>query len=183
MQSKKLSFLKDLAKKLKNLLKKYDSIYDFVIFGSWVKDKLEPNDLDVAMIVHSPETAFIGEIKTAIDKEIRNAHLQVVQYSDFIKSKLPYQILAEGYSVKGGAFIADKLKISKKILYMFVLESFTQVEKVMFNKALKSLIQKTKSEKAGRGAVLVAIRSSGEFEDFFDLWKMKIRKKEFIEVG
>ena len=171
-----------MAKRLKRLLKKYESIYDFVIFGSLVKDKMEPNDLDIAMVVNSPGASFIGEIKTAIDKEIRNAHLQVIQYPDFIKSKLPYQMLAEGYSVKEGAFIADKLGIYKKILYMFSLEGLTQVEKVMFNKALNSLIQKTKSEKAGRGAVLVSVGSSGEFEDFFNLWKMRIRKKEFIEV-
>lgn len=177
-----MPFLKDLAKRLKRLLKRYESIYDFIIFGSLVKDKMEPNDLDIAMIVDSTEAAFIGEIKTEIDKETKNAHLQVIQYSDFIRSKLPYQILAEGYSVKEGAFIADKLKISKKILYMFGLEGLTQIEKVMFNKALKSLTDKTKSEKAGRGAVLVAVGSSGEFDDFFNLWKIKMRKKEFIEI-
>ena len=52
----------------------------------------------------------------------------------------------------------------------------------MFNKGLRSLIASTKSEKAGKGAILAHVNSSGEFEDFLNQWKRKIIKKEFIEI-
>lgn len=174
--------LKNQEKILKKLLRKYDSIYDFIIFGSSVKDRIEPHDLDIAMIAPSAETAFVGKIKTEIDKEIKKAHIQLINYNDFLKSKLPYYILSEGYSVKEGNFLSSKLKIKRKVLFSFILEGLTQVQKVMFNKGLKSIVLSTKSEKVGKGAVLVPINKSGEFEDFFSQWKRKTKKKEFIEI-
>ena len=57
-----------------------------------------------------------------------------------------------------------------------------QIEKVMFNKALKNLILETKSEKTGRGSVLVPCNASAEFDDFFRKWNRDIKKKEFLEI-
>lgn len=182
MQLKQLSSLKNQAKKLRKLLRRYKSVYDFIIFGSFVKDKMVPRDLDIAMIVSSKDPVIVGEVKTAIDKEIKNVHLQLIVYEDFLKSKLPYYILSEGFSVREGRFISKKLNIKRKILYTFDLGGLFQVQKVMFNKGLRSLIASTKSEKVGKGAILVNVSSSGEFEDFFSQWKRKIIKKEFIEI-
>ncbi len=167
---------------MRKLLKKYNLVYDFIIFGSSVKNKMEPRDLDIAAISQSADAALIGEIKTAIDKEIKGVHLQVISYEDFIKSKLPYYILSEGYSVKDCSFLPEKLKIERKVLYSFDLRGLTQVQKVMFNKGLKSILESRKAEKVGKGALLVSFKSSGEIEDFFKEWQRKIRKKEFFEI-
>lgn len=177
-----MCFLKSQAEKLRKLLKRYNSVYDFIIFGSSVKNKMEPKDLDIAVISQSTGAAFVGEIKTAIDKEIKGAHLQVISYEDFIKSKLPYYIISEGYSVKDGSFLPEKLKIERKALYSFDLGGLTQVQKVMFNKGLRAILESTKAEKVGKGALLVSFKSSGEVEDFLKEWQRKIRKKEFFEI-
>jgi len=167
---------------LKTLLKNYKSVYDFIIFGSFVKSKLSPKDIDIAMISSSSDSVFIGEIKQKIDKITDTAHLQIINYNDFLKSKLPYYILSEGYSVKLNRYIPDKLKINRKTLYSFELTNMNQSQKVMFNKALRSLVQTTKSQKVGKGAVLVDVKNSGEFEDLFNQWQSKIKKKEFLEI-
>jgi len=167
---------------LKILLRRYEQIYDFIIFGSVTKDKMEPRDLDIAVITPSAGTALVGEIKTAVDKNIKNAHIQLIHYEDFLKSKLPYYVLSEGFSVKENNFISNKLKIERKTLYSFTLEGLTQIQKVMFNKGLRSLLKSTGSEKVGKGALLVSVKSSGEVEDFFNQWKIRIKKKEFIEI-
>jgi len=167
---------------LKRLLKRYKSVYDFIIFGSAVKGKMNPNDMDIAVITSTIDPAIIGEIKTGIDSEIRSAHVQVINYGDFLRSKLPYYMLLEGYSVKEGDFISGKLKVSRKVLYTFDLQEMAQTKKVMFNKGLKAVISSTNSEKVGKGALLAPVNKSGEVEDFLMKWKRKIRKKEFIEM-
>lgn len=177
-----MSCLKNPEKKLKSLLRKYSFIHDFIIFGSFVKDKIKPADIDIAAVVSEKKPLIIGQIKSEIDKSIKNAHLQIISYGDFLQSKLPYHILFEGYSVRQGRFIHEKLHISRKALYTFELSDLPQTKKVMFNKGLKSLVERTNSEKTGKGGVLVPINSAGEFEDFLKLWNRKIKKKEFIEI-
>ena len=164
------------------MLKKYDSVYDFIIFGSSTKDKMIPADFDVAAVMASKSASLIGEIKTELDKFIPNVHLEIITYADFVNSKLPYYALLEGFSVKAGQFLSKKFKILRKVLYMFSLEGLTQTKKVMFNKALRSILERTKAEKIGKGSLLVGSASSGEFEDFFNQWGIKIRKKELIEI-
>lgn len=164
------------------LLKKYKSIYDFIIFGSAVKGKMSPRDIDIAVILESKNPALIGEIKTEIDKHIKNAHLQAVSYEDFLKSKLPYHMLSEGYSIKNKEFLFKKSGVLRKTLYTFELNDLLQNKKVMFNKGLRYMVKQTKAEKIGKGAVLAPVTASGEFDDFFSQWNRKIRKKEFFEV-
>ena len=177
-----MSFLKGLAKKLKTLLKEYDAIKDIIIFGSVTTGKMMPADIDIALIAESPSPAMVGEIKISIDKEIRDAHLQFISYKDFLGSTLPYRILSEGYSVKENAYLPEKLKVSRKALYSFTLENLSQVQKVMFNKGLKTLLKNTGSEKVGRGAMLSSVGESGQVEDFLRQWDRKIAKKEFLEI-
>lgn len=174
--------LGNLAKKLKKILKKYKGIHDFIIFGSIVKNKMDPKDIDIAMIVSKTDTSLVGKVKQDLDKIIKNSHLQIINYNDLITSKLPYHILSEGYSVKIGKFISNRLNVKKKVLFSFNLENLKQSQKVMFNKALKNLVHTSKSKKVGKGAVLVDIKQSGEFEDLFNLWKRKINKNEFLEI-
>lgn len=167
---------------MRKLLRRYNQIYDFIIFGSAVKGRLTPRDIDIAVITASKDPAQTGELKTAIDKEIKNAHVQLICYEDFIKSKYPYYALFEGYSVKEYKFLPEKFHIRRKVLYTFNLDGLIQTKKVMFNKALRFIIKNTGSEKTGKGSVLVPIKSTAEFNDFFSHWKRKIRKKELIEI-
>lgn len=141
-----------------------------------------PKDVDIAVISSSKDSALVGEIKTEIDKDVNNAHVQVIAYEDFLKSKFPYHAIFEGFSVKANAFLSKKLDLKKKAIYTFNLNELGQSQKVMLNKGLRSLIKSTKSEKIGKGAVLVPVNSSGEFEDFFSQWKRRFKKKEFIEM-
>ena len=173
--------LKGPAKILKNWLRNYKGIHDIIIFGSVVKEKMNPADMDIAIIMDSKDPVLIGEMQKTIP--LKNIHLQIFSYVDFLKSTLPYCMLSEGYSIKDGRFISDKLGVSRKSLYTFSLDALSQIQKVMFNKGLRTLIQSTKAEKVGKGAVLVPVRVSGEYDDFFRQWNRKVKKKEFLEMN
>ena len=164
------------------MLKKYKEVYDFIIFGSTVKDKMLPADLDLAIITSKRDPGIIGDIKTQLDRDLKNAHLQIFTYEDFIKSKLPYYALTEGFSVKKGKFISKIIKTKRNVLYWFDLKDLPQSQKVMFNKALREIIKTEGFEKLGKGVILVSVNKSGEIEDFLNQWKRKINKKDFIEI-
>lgn len=166
---------------MKNWLRNYKEVHDIILFGSAVKEKMNPADIDIAVIMESKDPVLIGEMQKTIP--LKNIHLQICAYDDFLKSTLPYFMLSEGYSIKDGRFISDILGIRRKALYTFSLDALSQVQKVMLNKGLTALIQSTKAEKVGKGAVLVSVRASGEFDDFFSQWNRKVKKKEFLEIN
>jgi hypothetical protein len=140
-----------------------------------------PEDIDIAIVSSSEDVATIGEIRTEIDKHLPKAHVQLITLEDFLKNKLPYHIMFEGYSCREGEFIAKRLGISRKALYTFDLADLKQTRKVMFNRGLRFLLASTGAERVGRGAIVVPINQAGEFEDFLNEWHRKIRKKEFVE--
>jgi len=173
---------------LKKLLKEYNSsksneILDFIIFGSTVKNTMNPGDLDIAAITNAKNAAFVGELKSKLITEIGDCHLQIISYDEFVKSKLPYFIISEGHSIKEGKFLSEMAKIKRQVLYWFELSDLVQTKKVMFNKGLNNILESTKAQRIGKGVILVEINTSGEVEDFLKLWRRKIRKKEFIEMN
>jgi len=53
MQLERLTVLKTLVKKLNPLLKKYENLKDLIVFGSFVKSKIKPKDIDVAVLLNN----------------------------------------------------------------------------------------------------------------------------------
>jgi hypothetical protein len=157
-------------------LKKYREIEDIIVFGSSVKSKFEPNDLDLAMIIHQTNLSLIGEISSLLPKE---AHIESLLPTQIYSTKIGLSIISEGFSIKKNRFLRDMLGIHPKKVYIYSLEGLTNTQKRQFNRALKDHLAAAKADKLGSGSIIVSVEKSGFFEDFLERWNLRFKSKNF----
>lgn len=165
-----------LKKSLKKLLTKYKNIADIIIFGSFVKDKFNPKDIDIAIISREKDLAFIGEISSELPEK---THLEVLFPEQIYKTKLGLAIISEGFSVKENRFLREMVGIKPQKIYSYDLGGLTQSEKRQFNRALKKHLAETKGERLGAGSVMIPIEKTGFFENFLDAWHLKLKARNY----
>jgi predicted nucleotidyltransferase len=176
MASKKLPSLRELARRLERLLKKYDGIYDIIIFGSYVKSKGTPGDIDMALIMKDKDLELYSRFKEDLGCE--EAHINIVPAGDLFKSPLLKTFLTEGYSVEQKRFLRDVIGENPMKMFIYSLKGFPSSKKVQFSKALNKSLQTVKGMRTGAGAVLIPISQASYFEDFLDVWGLKYKTKE-----
>ena len=167
-----------MKKSLKALLKKYKEIQDFIIFGSLVKGKYLPKDIDIALIVNKKDISLVGEIKSQLKG--RNIDIEMVIPEDIYQSRLGLNLISEGFSIKGNQFLREKLGLSPMKIYTYEIKNLTQTKKVLFGRGLNNTLKETKSTKLGAGCIMVPIQESSKFEDFLQAWELKYKTKEYL---
>ena len=181
MPSKRLPNLRPLIMKLRNLLRTYKEVYDFIIFGSAVKDKLEPRDIDIAIVTEAKKTGLVGEIGLELDK-FGKIDLEILNPKEMYAHKLYYKILLEGFSIKFNKFLNKIMDMKPMSLYSYDLKGMEQTEKAQFNKGLRNVLKETNGKHIGRGALLIPENKTGNLEDFLRRWGRltKTRKSSVI---
>lgn len=157
---------------------KYKEIKDFIIFGSLVKGKYAPKDIDIALVVDKKDISLVGEIKEQL--KIKNLDIELVNPEDVYQSRLGLTLISEGFSVKSNKFLREKLGISPMKIYTYEIKHLTQTKKVLFGRGLNNLLQDTKAVKLGAGSIMIPINQSDKFEDFLDTWDLKYKTKEYL---
>ena len=151
------------------------------MFGSLVKGKFKPNDVDIALLVKEKEIALVGEVKEFLGK--RNVDIELVSLEEFYSTRIGLTLITEGFSVKRDKFLKDILGLKSKKIYIYNIKHLTQSHKVLFGRGLNFVLNKIKAVKLGAGSVMVPLESSGEFEDFLARWEMKYNVKEYNIFG
>ncbi|MDD5651652.1 MAG: nucleotidyltransferase domain-containing protein [Candidatus Nanoarchaeia archaeon] len=166
---------------MKYILKKYDVIKDIIIFGSFVKGRPNPKDIDVAFIVKEKDPKLVSLIK---DKLITDKiDLEFIEIGDlYYSNKFFINLILEGYSIKKDDFLKNILNIKPKKLYSYNLKHLNKSKKTLFGMALKRTLKKIKGEKISIGSVLIPLEETSYFEDFLDVWGMKYKTKEWIVI-
>ena len=81
----------------------------------------------------------------------------------------------------------DKGKLKEKILFTFSTQEFLKKDKIRFYYALKGrdgksgLVVSTKAEHLGSAVILVDAKHDQEWQDFFNLWKIKFERRVMYE--
>src|SRR3989338_10398345 len=109
MQSNKLPRLAELKKILKKILKKYNQFEDVIIFGSFVKGRDSPKDIDLAFIVKEKNLETVANIKE--DLGFSKAHVELINVNDVYSNTLFLSLINEGYSIKQDKFLRDILGV------------------------------------------------------------------------
>jgi len=163
--------MKKLVKKLKKLLN--NNVLDLVIFGSFIKNKLDPKDIDIAAIIR--ERVDIAKLKKSLTEIDKKIHLQVVSLEDYDKF-IWLTLIREGYSVKHNKYLYELYNIKPVVLFKYDLRKLTLSNKVMFERAIKNFKD---IEKLSNRVVLVPISLSGEFRSFLRRWNIDIESLEY----
>lgn len=169
----------ELKKSLQKLLKKYEPIKDIIIFGSWVKGRDNPKDIDLAFIVEKRDWELISLIKKELSWE--KIHIELIEAGEMHFHTLFVNLLNEGYSIKKKNYLRNILGIKPMKLYVYNLKNLSnKSEKTLFGIALNKSLVKLKGEKVGAGAVLIPLEWTSYFEDFLGAWGLKYKTKEYL---
>ena len=162
--------MKKLIKKLKTLLKNKE-IIDIIVFGSAVKNKIKPGDIDIAVLSKEKDP----NMRQIVKKLIPESDVQLVSLDDISKN-IFLTLIKEGYSIKKNEYLHNLYNIKPIKLYKDSLKQLTPSKKVMFERGIKKI---KGIERLSNRVVLVPIEFNSEFEDFLKQWDLDIDTKEY----
>jgi len=186
--------LNALKKCLKNE-KRDKTLFDAILFGSAVKGRYKPRDVDIILIHTSGSLAERLDKLQAVKEKIRaalegvelDAHTvllhQLFEPAFFARSG----VFLEGISLLDGKPLSHKMGFKAYSLFTYTLEKLSHTKKVTFNYllagrgTLKGIIAECHGERLVSGAVKIPIEKSIEFEDVLKMHKINYKKKNILE--
>ena len=178
---------------LKQWLKKEQkdkTIFDIVLYGSSVKGKENPKDVDLLVIFRE------GSLKERLEKIQHIKRKIKVNVPVDIKSVLWHElfaeeffarrgILTEGISIFDGKPFSLKLGFKGFTLFTYSLRAKNHTEKIKFNYVLRGrttqgMIKRLGGEHIAPGAILIPIGKSLEFEDVLKMHAIEYQIKNIL---
>lgn len=182
--------MKKLKKSLKSLLKKEKFLVDIFIFGSVLKSKYQPRDVDLIILFREKNYKKIEEIiyqiKKIGDKLKINLHSEPLIIDDIYNEKVYLSLLHEGYSIRNMKFISNMLNFKPYLLITYNLKDKKSSDKVRFSYALygrkkgEGLLKTLSGKELGKGSILVPIDKESLIKEFFKQWNVKIKSERMI---
>lgn len=171
MNSKELSKIKT---DLRGLLRD-PGILDVILFGSSIKGKHNPSDIDIAVI---------SEKQAPSQKE--PYHISNINPREFALDPpmLANILLREGYSLRRNKPFAQRFHFTSKILFTYDLRDLSPSKKVKIVNILRGkngLVAQCKGEWIARQVFLAPIENDKVFEDLFLAHGIKF-KRSFLLI-
>lgn len=186
-----------MLNKLKKYLeseKKDKNLFDIIIYGSFVKGKYIPNDIDILVIFLNGELRErlnrIQEIKNKlkvlkINIDIKQILLKELFSSDFFART---GILLEGVSVFKNKKFSEILGFKAYTLFWYSINHLTHTQKVKFNYILsgrnssEGIIKNLNGERLVNSAIKIPLERTLEFEDILKKNKINYKKRDILET-
>ncbi len=194
-----------MKKSSKALVKKYGAkISDVFVFGSYVKGRLFPGDVDICVLFKGVDSGFAGKVYDDFRSLFgEKCHYNWVLIEDILASPLFTTLLFEGYSLLKERNLFEIIGLSSGSIFSYDLRELQPSKKVLFSYALHGkgggtgghpgLSEKSKAlvgiliqcggRVLGRGVVFVPVSKSREFRDFLDQWKIEYWVKSVLMTG
>lgn len=180
--------LKDLLKntiflsEIKKFFKENEKeIIDILLFGSVMRGKENPNDIDILIIYKSEDNLELNyKLKKRLERTNLNMQINSKKYSDLFKSgfKARESFLSEGYSLVNQTPILQGLGYSSLLLFKYELKGLNKSDRMRFYYALygrnasEGILKKLNAKKFSDGTIICAISNSEKIKEFFDIWKI-----------
>jgi len=178
--------LSDLRKRLSEIAREFASenpnVWDILLYGSVMKGKEKPNDVDIAVIAREGNPFEVSfEFKRLLEE--RGLSPDEVDVKGFLLDELfdennlvSFALLVEGYSLLNGKFLHERLNAKGYFLFRFSYSSLSQSQKMRFLYAYRGrngspgLLKQTNAMELAPGVVLVPVGSVYKFKEFLSLW-------------
>ncbi|MEK6907568.1 MAG: nucleotidyltransferase domain-containing protein [Nanoarchaeota archaeon] len=181
MLKKQLKNIKLKSKILKFYKKNKDILLDIFIFGSFIKGKEKPNDIDILILYKDKKNFERGYELKKILREF-NAEITNASYSElFNESFKPKEgILSEGYSVINKKFFSEGFGYTSFILFKYELKGFNKSNRMRFYYSLhgrgkddKGIIDDLNLIKFSDTILFCPVKNAEKVKEYFDYWKIK----------
>lgn len=177
--------MKRLRKDLKIYLKKEKFLVDVILFGSALKSKPKPRDIDLFILCRKKDYKKIEEIIyncVLIGRKNKlNVHCEPLIIDEIFNAGVFVTLLHEGESIKKGKSISQALGAKSYVLVKYELRNKKNSEKVMFSYALYGrkrgggLLAQLGGEELGKGVFLVPTSKFEIIKGFSKQWKVNFK--------
>lgn len=163
-----------ILSRIKSKLKKYikdKEVLDLILFGSAVKGKATPDDIDIAIITNKK-----------IETKNEDFHISVIKPEEFFINppSLISTLLREGYSLKNNKSFSEAYKFESRVMFIYNLSYLNNSEKVRAVNFLrgkgKGIVEQKKGVWLSRNVFLIQLGNENIFEKFFINQKIKYKK-------
>ena len=172
-----------VSKKIKEWIKK-NKIIDVILFGSYMRGKLSPSDIDLCIIINKKDEnkslELIDSLGRLLDKEKLKFHINILTSESFISGNtLAKTLLSEGHSIKKDAPFSTILGFENKSLFEYTLKHFSPSQRVKFHYMLngrrgsEGILKEIKGRIVGTGTIMAPVESEDKLKDIFDKWDVK----------
>jgi len=185
--------LKNLEKLLESE-KKDKRIFDIVIYGSAVKGKEQPNDVDI-LIIFTEGTLRdrlnkAQQIKSKVKSSFKDVELDVKQI--LLVELFSPEFFARTGIFLGGISVFKSRRFSETLgfrpfaLFTYSLEKLSHTEKIKFNYVLsgrnaKGIIEQFGGKRIASGAVKMPLENALAFEDVLKEHKVEYERVSVLQ--
>ena len=169
--------------KLKNLFSEKE-IIDIILFGSAIKGKLIPGDIDITLILYKePSKEFREKINL-----IKGFHISLITAKEFFinSPSIVHTLVREGYSIKNKKFISENFNFSNKVMYSYMLTSLSPSNKVRLvnilrgKKEERGLVELNGGKWIANRVFVASLTAEKIFDELFDNFKINFNKNYIL---
>lgn len=157
-------------------------ILDIILFGSSIREKEKPQDIDILIIYKSKKDIEKSYgLKKELGNEWYNAEIIEKTYPELVEGsfKAIEGILAEGYSLVYDKFLADGFGYMNLHLFKYELRNLNKSERMRFYYSLYGrtkdqlgMIKELNAIKFSESILLCPIQSVERMKDYLKNWKL-----------
>lgn len=184
------SYLKYLISECKKFAKEHD-VFDIILFGSASKGKTDARDIDIILLFNEKplkeRIEIAQKLKEILKKKISNLDIKTANLKELFEEEFlaRQSILTEGFSLIHNTPFSKTLGFEGYALFSYNLKNLNHNEKTKFTYALigrnsAGVLKNLKAVPLGKGAVMIPIKDSLNFERFLNEWKINYIKKSIL---
>lgn len=173
---KELSLIKEWIKKNK--------VIDVIMFGSSVRGKSKPGDVDLCILIKDEGRSLdlVDSLGKLTDKFKQKFQINVLDVDSYFKGNtLAKTILQEGFSVRFSKNFASAFGFESKSLFVYSLKGFNASKRVQLHYVLKGrygskgILKEIDGSLIGSGSILVPTTKEDVLREVFDHWSVKYK--------
>ena len=172
-------------KTIKEWIKKTKA-FDVIIFGSFVRGKNHPNDVDLCILIKDSDEKKTLELVDSLAQILKESkfkfQINILTLSDFIGgNSLAKTLLNEGVSIKGGGKFAQVFGFKNQSLFIYSLKGFNASKRVKLHYLLNGrnngpgMMKEIKGKLVGKGVIIVPTETEDILKEIFDRWKVSYK--------
>jgi len=159
-------------------------VLDIVLFGSVLKGKENPGDVDILIIYKNANEDAGYSLKKALKAKGYDADITEKSYMQlFDETFLAREaILVEGYSLIQNKYLSRGLGFTNIILFKYTLKGFSKTNSMRFYYSLygregsKGVLKKYDAKKFSDSIILCPIENMQSMENFFEEWHIQYQE-------
>ena len=173
-----------LKKNLKTIAAKQKEVEDIIVFGSLVRGKEKPEDIDIIVIF---KNKVIREVEYQIRKEIEKKYKNVSIISKTLTTlhdpafDARESILFDGKSLLKDKTLAEQYGYNPVGMFKYQFTGWSKLQKTKYYHALNGrnlqggMVEELGGIKLADGAIIVPLNKIEAFKSFLEFWKVEYK--------